>query len=52
MANMIIDLGQQTANLLSNDNLIIYSDISMISKFNPIAVTLDINAKPKEEKYS
>jgi hypothetical protein len=23
----------------------------MTSKFNPIAVTLDINAKPKEEKY-
>lgn len=51
MANMIIDLGQQTTNLLSNDNLIVYSDISMTSKFNPIAVTLDIDTKPTEEKY-
>lgn len=51
MANMVIDLGQQTTNLLSNDNLIVYSDISMTSKFNPIAVTLDIDAKPKEDKY-
>ena len=51
MANMIVDLGQQTTNLLSNDNLIVYSDISMTSKFNPIAVTLDINSKPNEENY-
>ena len=39
MANTILNIGKQTPNLLSNENLIVYQDISMKSKFNAAATS-------------
>lgn len=51
MANKIIKLGEQTTNLLSNDNLIVYSDISMKSKFNANATSNTTCPFPVENEY-
>lgn len=50
MANKIIKIGYQTTNLLSNDNLILYSDISMVSDFEAKGATTS-RTEPKPEDY-
>lgn len=51
MANKIVKIGQQTTNLLSNDNLIVYRDISMKSKFNAAAASTTVCPYPQTEDY-
>lgn len=51
MANKIVKIGQQTTNLLSNDNLIVYRDISMKSKFNAAASSTTVCPYPQTEDY-
>ncbi len=51
MANKILNIGEQTVNLLSNDNFIVYSDISMRSKFNSASTTTTTEPLPVEEDY-
>ena len=51
MANKIVKIGQQTTNLLSNDNLIVYRDISMKSKFNAAAASTTVCPYPLTEDY-
>lgn len=51
MANKIYNVGNNQTNLLSNDNLVVYSDISMKSKFNSAATSREFYIKPNEINY-
>lgn len=52
MANKIYNIGgEQQTNLLSNDNLVVYSDVSMKSQFNSKGTTYELVNKPDENDY-
>lgn len=51
MANKIYNIGRDQTNLLSNDNLVVYSDISMKSKFNSAATSTKFFSEPRLTSY-
>lgn len=51
MANITFNIGKQTTNLLSSSSVVVFSDISLDSKFNPMGASIP-NSKPTLSDYT